>query len=193
MKLISWLTAYDVEAVHDLFIEPGDENLATQIRESLDTDAELPPCPAPTAPQTVDANYARTVAAVLLSFLRSLPESLVPFPLHQRCAEITSRDEALEMLSVFPPASANVWISVTALLHLLGLKDQTQAEAPDERQEKRLSASLEDARLPNTPSRAEILASIFAPVLLRDDIDASPPISILGKQRFLLFFMGNES
>jgi len=50
--------------------------------------------------QTVDsdaANYGRTIAAVLLAFLRSLPESVVPLSLHQRCAECTSRDEALEV------------------------------------------------------------------------------------------------
>ena len=47
--------------------------------------------------QTVDANYARTVAAVLLAFLRSLPESVVPSSLHQQCAEISSRDSALEV------------------------------------------------------------------------------------------------
>jgi hypothetical protein len=51
--------------------------------------------------QTVDsdaaANYARTIATVLLTFLRSLPESVVPLSLHQRCAESTSRDEALEV------------------------------------------------------------------------------------------------
>jgi hypothetical protein len=51
--------------------------------------------------QTVDsdtaANYARTIAAVLLAFLRSLPESVVPLSLHQRCVESTSRDEALEV------------------------------------------------------------------------------------------------
>jgi hypothetical protein len=64
------------------------------VHQSLDTGAELP---APTASQTVDANYARTVAAVLLAFLRSLPESVVPSSLHQQCAEITSRDEALEV------------------------------------------------------------------------------------------------
>jgi hypothetical protein len=49
------------------------------------------------APRTVDANYARTVAVVLLAFLRSLPEPIVPFSLHQRCAEITSQDEAIEV------------------------------------------------------------------------------------------------
>lgn len=43
------------------------------------------------------ANYARTIATVLLTFLRSLPGSVVPLSLHQRCAESTSRDEALEV------------------------------------------------------------------------------------------------
>lgn len=70
--------------------------------QSLDTGAELPPCPAPApekevVPQTADANYTRTVAAVLLAFLRSLPEPIVPLSLHERCAEITSRDEAMEV------------------------------------------------------------------------------------------------
>ena len=67
------------------------------IRQSLDTGAELPASPALTELQTVDANYARTVAAVLLAFLRSLPESVVPLSLHQQCAEIDSRDGALEV------------------------------------------------------------------------------------------------
>lgn len=67
------------------------------VHQSLDTGAELPPSPAPMEVQTVDADYARTVAAVLLTFLRSLPESVVPLSLHQRCAETTSRDEAMEV------------------------------------------------------------------------------------------------
>ncbi|KAF8491842.1 DNase I-like protein, partial [Russula emetica] len=170
MKLMGWLTAHDVEAIHDLFIAPGNEELAVQIHESLDTGTKLPPCPAPMAPessqtQTVDsdeANYARTIAAVLLAFLRSLPESVVPLSLHERCAESATRDEALEMLSAFPPASVNVWIPLTAFLHLLALRDRYQAEAP---------------------------TSIFAQVLLRDDIDAASPVSLLGKRRFLLFFI----
>jgi len=193
MKLMGWLTTHDVEAIHDLFIAPGDKSLAAQIRESLDTGAELPPCPAPTAPQTVDANYARTVAAVLLAFLRSLPEPVVPFSLHQHCAEATTdRDAALEMLSAFPPASVNVWISVTAFLHLLALRDHRQAEAQDERPEKRPSTHENAQPINNTPSRAERLASIFAPVLLRDDVDAASPVSPLGKKRFLLLFMGES-
>lgn len=196
MKLMGWLTAHDVEAIHDLFIAPGNEELAVQIHESLDTGAELPPYPAPMAPessqtQTVDpdatASYARTIAAVLLAFLRSLPESIVPLSLHQRCAESTSRDEALEMLSAFPPASVNVWIPLTAFLHLLVLRNRHQAEAPGEPH-----TALEDAQEHSRPSRAEILASIFAPILLRDDIDAASPVSLLGKRRFLLFFIGES-
>ncbi|KAH9996233.1 Endonuclease/exonuclease/phosphatase [Russula vinacea] len=185
MKLIGWLTAHNVDAVHDLFLAPGDEGLAEKIRESLDTGAELP---APVISQTVDANYARTVAAVLIAFLRSLPESVVPSSLHQQCAEISSRDSALEMLSAFPPESVNVWIPLTAFLHLLVLRDHHQAEAPSERPERRPTAP-EDAQPPKPPSRAEILASVFAPVLLRDDIDAASPVSLLGKRQFLLYFM----
>lgn len=67
------------------------------VHQSLDTGAELPPSPAPMEAQTVDADYARTVAAVLLTFLRSLPESVVPLSLHQSCTGITSRDEAMEV------------------------------------------------------------------------------------------------
>ncbi|KAI0280361.1 Endonuclease/exonuclease/phosphatase [Russula aff. rugulosa BPL654] len=152
MKLMAWLTAHDVEAIHDLFIAPGNEDLAVQIHESLDTGAELPPYPAPMASessqsQTVDsdaANYARTIAAVLLAFLRSLPESVVPLSLHQRCAECASRDEALEMLSAFPPASVNVWIPLTAFLHLLVLRDRRQAEALSEPHTAPKTANLPD-------------------------------------------------
>ncbi|KAH9077847.1 DNase I-like protein, partial [Lactarius deliciosus] len=158
MKLMGWLMSHDVET-HDLFITPGDEDLASQMRESLDTGADLPPCPTTKAPHTVDAGYARTVAAVLLAFLNSLPESVVPPSLHQRCCDVTSRDAAFEMLSLFPPSSVNVWISVTAFLHLL------------------------------TPSNLSTTASIFAPILLRDDIDAPSPVSLLGKKKFLLLFM----
>ncbi|KAI9513375.1 DNase I-like protein [Russula earlei] len=176
MRLMSWLTSHEVEAIHDLFIAPGDEGLAAQIRET-----------------TVDADYARTVAAVLLAFLRSLPESVVPSSLHQRCAETNSRDAALEMLSAFPPASVNAWITVTAFLHFLASRDP--GESVDKRVRPRPSAEGDDeVALPPTDrhSRAEMLASIFVPVLLRDDIDATPPVSLLGKTRFLLFFMGGS-
>jgi phosphatidylinositol-bisphosphatase len=183
-KLIGWLMNHDVETVHDLFITPGDGELALQIRESLDTGADFPPYPTPKAPHTVDASYARTVAAVLLAFLGSLPESVVPHSLHQRCCEVTSRDAAFEILSVFPPSSVNVWISVTAFLHLLTLNSQHQAEV-DKSSEK----GHEVTHPTNLQSHAETLASIFAPVLLRDDIDAAFPVSLLGKKKFLMLFM----
>ncbi|KAI0305102.1 hypothetical protein B0F90DRAFT_1156163 [Multifurca ochricompacta] len=130
------------------------------------------------APQTVDANYARTVAAVLLAFLDSLPEPVVPLSLHQRCAEVTSRDVAFEMLSLFPPTSVNAWICVTAFLHLLTLKEKDPL-------------SPEDTQPSRSPSRTELLASIFTPILFRDNSDnvSLPPVSPLGKKRFLLLFM----
>lgn len=188
MKLMGWLMGHDVETVHDLFITPGDEDLASQMRKSLDTGADLPPCPPAKAPHTVDAGYARTVAAVLLAFLDSLPESVVPPSLHQRCCDVTSRDAAFEMLSVFPPSSVNVWISVTAFLHLLTLKSGHPAGVTDESPEPN-SPALEVTRLTDSQSHAETLASIFAPILLRDDIDAPSPVSLLGRKKFLLHFM----
>ncbi|KAI0251882.1 Endonuclease/exonuclease/phosphatase [Lactifluus subvellereus] len=100
MRLIGWLMSHDQPRC----ARSAATNTATQgcereliVRQSLDTGTELPPCPAPTPPQTVDPNYARTVATVLLEFFRSLPESIVPFSLHQRCAEVTSRDAAFEV------------------------------------------------------------------------------------------------
>ncbi|KAH8997936.1 DNase I-like protein [Lactarius akahatsu] len=186
MKLMGWLMGHDVETVRDLFITPGDEDLASQMRESLDTGADLPPCPPAKAPHTVDAGYACTVAAVLLAFLDSLPESVVPPSLHQRCCDVTSRDAAFETLSVFPPSSVNVWISVTAFLHLLTLKSGHPAGVTDERPS---SPTLEVTRLTDSQSHAETLASVFAPILLRDDIDAPSPVSLLGKKKFLLLFM----
>ncbi|KAH9020036.1 Endonuclease/exonuclease/phosphatase [Lactarius pseudohatsudake] len=188
MKLMGWLMGHDVETVHDLFITPGDEDFASQMRESLDTGADLPPCPTTKAPHTVDAGYARTVAAVLLAFLDSLPESVVPPSLHQQCCEVTGRDAAFEMLSVFPPSSVNVWISVTAFLHLLTLKRGHPAGVTDESPDPS-SPALEVTRLTDSQSHAETLASIFAPILLRDDIDAPSPVSLLGKKKFLLLFM----
>jgi hypothetical protein len=101
---------------------------------------------------------------------------------------------------------------LTAFLHLLALRDRHQAEAFGERPERRPTTP-EDAQPPKPPSRAEILgaciifvsffppreealclicktlASVFAPVLLRDDIDAASPVSLLGKRQFLLYFM----
>ena len=98
---------------------------------------------------------------------------------------------------------------MTAFLHLLTLKSQHPAIVGDESPEKGLPA-LEVSRPTNSQSHAETLgafpcvcftqkrlssfdpsiaASIFAPILLRDDVDAGLPVSLLEKKKFLLFFM----
>lgn len=99
---------------------------------------------------------------------------------------------------------------MTAFLHLLALKGGHPAEVTDESPEKGLPA-VEVSRHTDSRSHAERLgtfllkfvfffssrkssdrvciASIFAPILLRDDIDAVLPVSLLGKKKFLLFFM----
>lgn len=97
---------------------------------------------------------------------------------------------------------------MTAFLHLLTLKGQHPAIVGGESPEKGLPA-LEVSRTTNPQSHAETLgafpctfcpkrlrspdpsiaASIFAPILLRDDVDAGIPVSPLGKKNFLLFFM----
>ncbi|KAI0258569.1 Endonuclease/exonuclease/phosphatase [Gloeopeniophorella convolvens] len=134
MKLMGWLMSSDIDAIDDLFVVPGDAALVSQIRESLDTGAELPPpFPEPPAPQTVDMAYARGVASALLAFLRALPDPVIPTALHARCAEVDSRDAAFEILSLLPSVSVNVWISVTALLHLLVLKSEQQADTQHEK------------------------------------------------------------
>ena len=92
---------------------------------------------------------------------------------------------------------------MTAFLHLLTLKSQHLAKVEDESPEKD-SPTLE---ITDSQSRAETLgafpfarqrlrssdpsfvASIFAPILLGDDIDTVFPVSLLGKKKFLLFFM----
>ena len=96
---------------------------------------------------------------------------------------------------------------MTAFLHLLTLKSQPQAKV-DSNSEKGLPG-LEVSRPANSQSHAETLgssslifsrkrvrssdrsiaASIFAPILLRDDMDEAFPVSPLGKKKFLLLFM----
>ncbi|KAH9007789.1 hypothetical protein EDB84DRAFT_1600158, partial [Lactarius hengduanensis] len=115
----------------------------------LDTGADLPPCPTTKAPHTVDAGYARTVAAVLLAFLDSLPESVVPPSLHQRCCEVTSRDAAFEVSKMYDVDDGDTLIDTRCVpLYFFTRKLVSSSD---------LSTT----------------ASIFAPILLRDDIDLS--------------------
>ncbi|KAI0049485.1 DNase I-like protein [Auriscalpium vulgare] len=189
MKLVNWLMSNDVATVDDLFFARGDEELVAQIRECLDTGTDFPAPPKPPPHHTIDPSYARAVATTLVDFLDSLPEPVIPVALHVRCAGIASRDAAYEMLSLFPPASVNLWIAVTAFLHLLVLQN-VMTEVPLDKKEELDQATVtpvvsEKSSLPE----AEKLAAIFAPLLLRDDIEAPAPVSLLEKRRFLLYFM----
>ena len=96
---------------------------------------------------------------------------------------------------------------MTAFLYLLTIKSEHPAKVTDESPGKGLPA-LEVTRPTDSQSHAETLgmflcilfvsekssdpsttASIFTPILLRDDIDAALPVSLLGRKKFLLFFM----
>lgn len=102
--------------------------------QCLDTGAPFPEAkPAPSATNSIATNptrittdsfnspqtLSRAFAFTLLSLLASLTEPVVPYALHARCASVASRDEAFEVLEALPPASVNVWISVTAFLHFI--------------------------------------------------------------------------
>lgn len=43
------------------------------------------------------AAYAHAVAHTLIALLDSLPEPIIPFSLHTRCAAVNDREEALEV------------------------------------------------------------------------------------------------
>ncbi|KAJ7595016.1 DNase I-like protein [Mycena floridula] len=141
-----------------IFTSHGEPSLVGVVRECLDTGSEYP------FRDSEDPKIPLVFGDTLIQLLDSLVEPIVPVALHPRCVQATSRDEAFEILEDFPPPAVNVWISVTAYLHFL---IQSSSE-PD--------------------AKAEKLAAIFAPVLLRDD-DTATPVSWLGKQSFILFFI----
>ncbi|CCL99367.1 uncharacterized protein FIBRA_01385 [Fibroporia radiculosa] len=156
MLLIKWIMSNATE-VEGIFLKPGDEELLHSIRECLDVGTEFD-----ILRHTNDnERLALAVADTLLRFLASLPEPIFPTPLHQRCVEITSKEEAFELLNELPSVSLNVWISVTAVLHYI-----TQ-QSPSKR-------------------HTEQLVAVFASVLLRE---TDVPISILGKRNFVRYFI----
>ncbi|KAF8241111.1 DNase I-like protein [Tricholoma matsutake] len=127
----------------------------------LDTGEEFPFSPSDNEP-----HIALAFSMTLLQLLNTLTEPVVPASLHQRCIQMTSRDEAFELLDAFPPPSVNVWISLTAFLHFICQSSE------------------------NPSDKAERIATIFAPVLLRDDPESpDPPVSPLGRRNFLLYFI----
>ncbi|KAJ7672386.1 DNase I-like protein [Mycena polygramma] len=156
MRLVNWMMAPDLD-LENVFVSRADQTVVDTIHECLDTGADFPFSPDPKNDK-VPIAFGET----LLRLLESLPEPLVPVYLHQQCVEMTSRDEAFELLDAFPPAAVNVWISVTAFLHFVC---QTSAD-PEAKTTK--------------------IASIFAPVFLRDD---SSLVSPVGRRNFLLYFI----
>ncbi|KAI0819892.1 DNase I-like protein [Trametes gibbosa] len=159
MRLVNWLMG-DATQTDGLFLARGDKQLVQQIRESLDTGAEF----------TVDgpgrgSQAALAYADALLELLGSLIEPVIPISLHARCAEMTSRDEAFEVLDELPVVNVNVWISLTAFLHYVGQQDSSQ-------------------------DHTERLVAIFTPVLFRDDLSSPMPVSAVGKRNFLRYFIG---
>jgi len=100
-----------------MFLEPGDEKMIANIREvckypqlsdiqdihmlrrtsqCLDTGEEFP-----YPPDSQDSQVSLAFASSLLRFLDSLEDSIVPTSLHGRCVEMTNRDEAFEVRSIY--------------------------------------------------------------------------------------------
>ncbi|KAJ3554943.1 hypothetical protein NM688_g2841 [Phlebia brevispora] len=151
----------EATSVDSLFVSPGDPKSIATIRECLDNGSEFP------VPSVATHDiFSLSVAQALLELLDSLPEPVVPCAVHAACMRVSNRDEAFELLNQFPSASVNVWISVTSFLHFISQQGTME-------------------------KKAERLAAIFAPVLLRDDFDAAP-VSPVGKRRFVLFFIAQK-
>ncbi|KAJ3544105.1 hypothetical protein NMY22_g2904 [Coprinellus aureogranulatus] len=160
IRLVNWMMT-NTTNMENVFLESGDEANVQKIRECLDTGDEFPWPPATTKEPHIPLAFGST----LLMLLDSLTEPVIPGILHPKCVEMTNRDEAFELLDAVHPAAVNVWISVTAFLHFISK-----------------SVSEED--------HAERLASVFAPILLRDDpTSLAPPISPAKKAQFLLYFI----
>jgi len=167
MKLINWLMTH-VTDPNDLFDSSPDESICMTIRECLDTGNELPPVNS----GEEQSRHASAITRTLIQLLDSLVVPVVPAYLHAKCLQMTSRDEAFELLDEFPPESVNVWISLTAFLHYMSQQ-----------------------KLPSRPVAcqvgiAERLAIVFAPVLLRDDaMGTYARASPIKKRDFLLHFI----
>ncbi|KAF8558670.1 DNase I-like protein [Imleria badia] len=168
MRLINWMMAH-VSATDALFEYPAEERLCHVIRECLDTGDEFPS----EGPDGDHSALAAVFTSTLVALLDSLIEPVVPASLHAECLQASDKDEAFEVLNAFPHESINVWISLTAFLHYIAQQ----------------GASKDDSN-PTGPKSAHRLASIFAPVLLRDDpTGVYPRASPVGKRHFLLLFI----
>ncbi|KAJ3502590.1 hypothetical protein NLJ89_g8815 [Agrocybe chaxingu] len=146
----------EVMRLDGMFVSPGDETIVDEIRECLDTGAEFP-----YSASASDPRISVAFASTLLRFLDALPEPIIPASLHPQCIDMSNRDEAFELLDALPPASVNVWISVTAFLHFICQSSATEQMAVQ-------------------------IAVILAPILLKDDPNSPiTPISPKAKSQFL--------
>jgi phosphatidylinositol-bisphosphatase len=178
------------------------------IVECLDTGDEFP-CEGP------DGDHRALVAAfanTLVALLDSLIEPVVPAHLHAQCLQSRDKDEAFEVLNSFPHESINVgghlvglWTSstdgLTSTAQGLDIADGVFALS-------RSAARIKGRHEPDRPQNGAqsgyvsfpsvVLfvcinrrpASIFAPVLLRDDpAGVYPRASPVGKRDFLLRFI----
>lgn len=158
MRLINWIMS-NATNVDELFLHAGPPDLVHEIKDCLDTGAEF----------KFDHVHSKQDVAwafgdALLQLLDALPEPLLPTSLHPRCAEVTSRDEAFELLNELPSVALNVWISVTAVLHYIIQQS--------------LSASTSN----------ELVAKLTS-ILLRDGTVSQTSTSIVGKRRYLRYFI----
>ncbi|KAF5390606.1 hypothetical protein D9757_002587 [Collybiopsis confluens] len=140
MRLVKWLMSCAQPAVRghhlralplftdkvqeDLFIADADFEIVDDIREHLDTGHEFP-----YSHETKERTISLAFGATLVEILNSLPECMIPVELHGKCAGVSSRDEAFEILDLLPQETVNVWISLTAFLHYFVHKESLAADA----------------------------------------------------------------
>ncbi|KAI5833874.1 DNase I-like protein [Schizophyllum commune Tattone D] len=209
-RLVNWLMS-NATTTPDLFFGPTEAGLVDTIRTCLDTGAPFPEpnptSPHPTATNSITTNpppisttsspsphiLSRAFASTLLSFLASLTEPVVPYALHARCASVASRDEAFEVLEALPPASVNVWISVTAFLHFIsqdgeGGVDEDSGEKAGE-VESVGDVGKGEREMISKEARLMRLATLFYPILMPDDPKAAVAVSPVGRCRFLRCFI----
>ncbi|KAK7460941.1 hypothetical protein VKT23_008869 [Stygiomarasmius scandens] len=162
MRLVNWMMTTS-HSVDQLFLSPADQDTVHKLRECLDTGEDFP-----YSHEAKDNTVLVAFGETLLQLLDSLTECIVPSSLHSQCISPTNRDEAFEALDSFPPASVNVWISVTAFLHFI-----VQSSSEPE-------------------SKTQKIAAVFAPVLFglfRKDSAGSSAITPLQSQAFILHFI----
>lgn len=158
MRLIKWIMTHATD-VEGLFIISGEDELKQGIRDCLDTGAEFKSLN-PIKHKAAALAFADT----LLEFLEVLPNPVFPFALHAKCVQVSTKEEAFELLDELPSVSLNVWISVTALLHYI---TQQPASKPN----------------------IDRLVAVFASTLLRGDDSLTVPTSLMARRRFLRYFI----